>query len=223
MFILHQCRALVQQHKRQYADDKAAIAASLALYQHGMAAQCQQSIQQMHQKTVEVFRRLNLDLETSHGETVVKAQLAARLENEVSRLSATLLETTQKYEALQEAHSMMQQESQSTSRRDTACEPMSPLMNRISRDADHVRQLSDRDDQIGLLKGQVQAKRDEIMVLRSRMQSAGKYLCTLEEKYAQELHAVKHNAHVKDLLRTAATREASLEKDRLLSEIKHCK
>jgi len=56
-----------------------------------------------------------------------------------------------------------------------------------------------------------------------RLASATQAVAALQEVHAAEVKAVKHEAHVKDLLRVAKEREAAIEKDRLQIEIKHIK
>ncbi|KAJ1432257.1 hypothetical protein B484DRAFT_429964 [Ochromonadaceae sp. CCMP2298] len=58
---------------------------------------------------------------------------------------------------------------------------------------------------------------------RHRLMSAVLALNGLQEVHAAEVKAVKHEAHVKDLLRVAKEREASIERDRLAIELKFIK
>ena len=58
---------------------------------------------------------------------------------------------------------------------------------------------------------------------QQRLGSATQALQGLQEVHLAELKAVKHEAHIKDLLRVAKEREADIEKDRLQIELKHIK
>ena len=58
---------------------------------------------------------------------------------------------------------------------------------------------------------------------QQRLASATQAVEALQEVHAAEVKAVKHEAHVKDLLRVAKEREAAIEKDKLQIEIKHIK
>jgi hypothetical protein len=58
---------------------------------------------------------------------------------------------------------------------------------------------------------------------KQRLTSAASALNSLQEVHAAEVKAVKHEAHVKDLVRVAKEREASIERDRLAIELKYIK
>ena len=58
---------------------------------------------------------------------------------------------------------------------------------------------------------------------QQRLGTAAQALAGLQEVHAAEIKAVRHEAHVKDLLRVAKERQADLEKDRLKIELNHNK
>lgn len=76
-----------------------------------------------------------------------------------------------------------------------------------------------------LAQRSTQCMNDRLRVesIQQRLQSAAQAFAALQEVHAAEIKAVKHEAHIKDLLRVAKEREAALEKDRLQIEIKHIK
>ena len=76
-----------------------------------------------------------------------------------------------------------------------------------------------------LAQRSTQCMNDRLRVesIQQRLQSASHAFAALQEVHAAEIKAVKHEAHIKDLLRVAKEREAALEKDRLQIEIKHIK
>jgi len=58
---------------------------------------------------------------------------------------------------------------------------------------------------------------------KERLRSATNALSGLQEVHAAEVKAVKHEAHVKDLMRVAKEREAAIEKDKLSIQINYIK
>jgi len=61
------------------------------------------------------------------------------------------------------------------------------------------------------------------MGYQQRITDATAALAGLQEVHEAEIKAVKHEAHVKDLIRVGREREASLERDRLLIQLGHLK
>lgn len=82
---------------------------------------------------------------------------------------------------------------------------------------------TDQEHQLAQRTAQYQNERLRADALQVRLQSASQALAGLQEVHQAEVKAVKHEAHVKDLLRVAKEREAALEKDKLQIELKHNK
>jgi hypothetical protein len=109
------------------------------------------------------------------------------------------------------------------------------LLRQQSDDLDGLRQrlLSERErfDKICIEQEQQLAQRTTQCMnhqlradsFQQRLGSATQALQGLQEVHQAELKAVRHEAHIKDLLRVAKEREADIEKDRLQIELKHIK
>ena len=59
--------------------------------------------------------------------------------------------------------------------------------------------------------------------LQAKIKSISDNLYTLQENFSNQLDAARHIAHVKDLVRIAAIREITLERDRVIGDLKHFK
>ena len=56
-----------------------------------------------------------------------------------------------------------------------------------------------------------------------KLKSISDNLLALQENYSSQIDAIKHIAHVKDLVRVSSIREISIERDRIIGELKHYK
>jgi hypothetical protein len=73
------------------------------------------------------------------------------------------------------------------------------------------------------LENQLQHQATLVNSLTERLSSASKSVHGVVTKFGNEIHAIKHWAHCKELVRVASLRELGLEKDRLVNELKYSK
>lgn len=99
---------------------------------------------------------------------------------------------------------------------DHACDPLSPATNKAMMQEQYEKQIASMQDIVNAECGKVRE-------YHSRFHVAASAMYNLQEKHAMEVAAIKHTAHCKDLGRIAAMREATIEKDKLLNEIKYIK
>lgn len=107
--------------------------------------------------------------------------------------------------------------------RDQCNSPLSPLQNQQIQELKYNKRLSEQDaelQRISQLCDYHQRRAESAMQQLAKVALAMK---SLQEVHAAEIKAVKHEAHIRDLLRVAKEREASIEKDRLVVEVKHLK
>lgn len=76
---------------------------------------------------------------------------------------------------------------------------------------------------IGKLKRDVDAANITIRFYHDKLQNANKAVASLQEVHEGEVKAIKHLAHIKELIRVAKEREQVIDKDRLALEIKQMK
>lgn len=77
--------------------------------------------------------------------------------------------------------------------------------------------------QLSDLQSELSSSQESLTNTLKRFEKATSALHGLQEVHCAEVKAIKHLAHVRELLRVAKEREAGLERDRLAIEIKHLK
>ena len=93
------------------------------------------------------------------------------------------------------------------------CDPLSPV---AAKGAQHQ-------DTITRLQSDIEQQKSRINEYQNRLRDACNCLYRFQEIHFNEVAAVKHIAHVKDLGRVAAMRESTIEHDRVMSELKYAK
>jgi hypothetical protein len=79
------------------------------------------------------------------------------------------------------------------------------------------------DEQHQHLEIQIHDQKLLVESLSERLSSSSKSLQSVVTKFGNEINAIKHWSHCKELVRVASLRELGLEKDRLLNELKYAK
>ena len=106
----------------------------------------------------------------------------------------------------------------------TQCDDLMKLRLLLLSERERFDQICVKQETV-LAQRSTQCMNDRLRVesIQQRLQSACHAVRALQEVHAAEIKAVKHEAHIKDLLRVAKEREVALEKDRLNIELKHIK
>ena len=83
-------------------------------------------------------------------------------------------------------------------------------------DDTHDQELKHLQKEVERLRVVVSDRESQISLARQRADE-------IHSRHAAEMKAAKHLAHVRDLSRVSALREASLEKDKLMNELRYAK
>ena len=183
-------------------------------------SQCTNEVVGRHNEAVK-----EMELKLKDATTTIKGYegKVASLLDEVVSLQNTLSEKDEEIDLLKSTIEINQVLSKSC---DQACDPLSPLANRsITNSKIDELETSNRNLQKDLLSQKDQlCKEDKLKEeLQIKMKSISNSLYTLQENFSNQLDAVRHIAHVKDLVRVAGIREISLERDRVIGDLKHFK
>ncbi len=93
------------------------------------------------------------------------------------------------------------------------CDPLSPVAIKTAQYQDTITRL----------QSDIEQQKSRINEYQNRLRDACNCLYKFQEIHFNEVAAVKHIAHVKDLGRVAAMRESTIEHDRVMSELKYAK
>ena len=106
---------------------------------------------------------------------------------------------------------------------DQACDPLSPLSNRQSKVNELEAAHQKLREEVTVVSESLDSEKRVSEDLLVKLKSISDNLLTLQESYCGQIDAAKHIAHVKDLVRVSSIREMSIERDRIIGDLKHYK
>ena len=140
--------------------------------------------------------------------------------DEISSLNEMLHEKEEEVDLLKSAAEVKRVLSESC---DQACDPLSPLFNRQSRTSELELAQEQTKDEMARALDSLDDEKKKSEDLALKMKAVAEKMLTLQENYGSQIDAARHIAHVKDLVRVSSIREISLERDRIIGELKHYK
>ena len=163
---------------------------------------------------VEVLRR-SLNLRDSQLSAAEQALGQARIDTQHWR---------DKYAELDE--SIQAKTDSATATAQQVASVLAAAMERSKKEKEEVHvkgKMRDLEDRVDLLSLEREKYFLRFSGMQGQLRAIKKQVKALQEAHEDEIKAVKHSAHVKDLGRIAFTRELSLERDKAVNDLKHAK
>jgi len=182
--------------------------------------QIQQYVTMIIRKENDTIGDLGMKLREADDKIACRDSKVSEMLDEISNLNEMLHDKEEEVDLLKSAVEVKRVLSESC---DQACDPLSPLFNRQSRTSElELAQQRTKDEMARALDNLDQEKKKS-EDLAHKLKSVADKMISLQENYGSQVDAARHIAHVKDLVRVSSIREISLERDRIIGELKHYK